>query len=253
MEVTRNALKVIAVLLTSLAVVIGLPVWLSQSSQAANATGYYGSWSASGSPGSGAFSTQSVGFPGATVSSTGGLGSASGGTSWLPAWTGIGMEYGSSQNSPYLTVSVPSVGATTTVTFSNATPASGWSFALGDVDAESVVVSARDASGGAVPVQGWFNSTFNYCQNSPRASGCGGAQTDKPIWNGTSKLTGSGTDTAGASAWFTPTRSIKSLTFTSSKITGFPEYQLWIASDKSVPTVPRSPSRRQNHMERHRR
>lgn len=217
--------------------VIGFIAAQSQPSVANNGTGYYGSWTASGSPGAGSFTTSSQGFPAAAVTSTAGLSSESGASSWLPDWTGIGKEYGSSQNQPYLAVSVPTAGATTTITFSSSTPATGWSFALGDVDAEAVTISAKDASGANVPVRGWFNDTFNYCQNSPRSSGCGTAQTDKPTWNGSNTLTGSGSDTKGASGWFTPNQAIKTLTFTSSKITGLPQYQVWIASDKSVPTV----------------
>ena len=202
-----------------------------------NGTGYYGSWTASGSPGAGPSPHRHRDSPAAAVTSTAGLSSESRASSWLPDWTGIGKEYGSSQNQPYLAVSVPTAGATTTITFSSSTPATGWSFALGDVDAEAVTISAKDASGANVPVRGWFNDTFNYCQNSPRSSGCGTAQTDKPTWNGSNTFD-----------WFrgrTP-RALRagSLRTRRSRLdVHFIEdhraapVQVWIASDKSVPTV----------------
>lgn len=166
-----------------------------------------------------------------------GIGIGSGTSEWLSAATPIGKVYGSSQGRPYMTVGVPSAGASDTITFDSLTPATGWSFALGDVDAESVKITAKDQDGAPVQVQGWFNSTFNYCQVSPRPSGCSGTQTDRPTWNGSNTLIGSGADSHGATAWFTPTRRLSSLTFSSTVLTGSPQYQVWIATDKTVPSA----------------
>jgi hypothetical protein len=47
---------------------------------------------------------------------------------------------------------------------------------------------------------------------------------------------GSGTDTTGASAWFTPSGDIKTITLTQKKLSGFPQYALWIATDLEQPT-----------------
>ena len=49
-----------------------------------------------------------------------------------------------------------------------------------------------------------------------------------PTWNpATSTLTGTGTDTQGASGWFRPTVPVTSVTLTYSVLTGIPSFQLW--------------------------
>lgn len=220
-----------------MALVAGLAAAVAPPASAANGTGYYSTWQAPTPPQNVKVIGEAPAMPMGDLYQRAGLGVGSGATVWIPATTAMGKVYGSSQNRSYLTATVPSAGATDTITFDSLTPATGWSFALGDVDAESIKISARDQDGTPVAVNGWFESTFNYCEPSPRSSGCAGAQTDKPQWNGTNTLTGNGVDTHGASGWFTPTRRIKSLTFTSTVLVGLPSYQLWIATDKTVPST----------------
>jgi len=142
--------------------------------------------------------------------------------------TPVGAKYGSSRGQPYLnlrpeadTAATPS---TTTYTFDTATPSSGWAFVLGDVDADAVQISAKDASGapvGAATIDDWFRGVFNYAGAS-----------DLPTWSaGDSTLTGNAgaADTNGASAWFEPTVSLSTLTFVFTRRAGFPVYQTWFA------------------------
>jgi hypothetical protein len=121
----------------------------------------------------------------------------------------------------------------TTFTFNNTTPASGWSFVLGDIDADAVTISATDVLGSPVNVAAWAVTPFNYCNStSPRPTACAGVSMDLPTWNsGTATLTGSGNDTDGASGWVQPNSAIKTLTLTFKKLVGFPTYQLWFAGD----------------------
>ena len=183
-------------------------------------------------------------LPNATVTITGGSGSAaSGSTIFLNQNTPVGTEYGSSLNKTYASIglgssfTVPGTPAVTTVRFASATPASGWSFALGDIDAEDITITAQGA-GGALNVTGWFRSAFNYCA-TPKPSGCGaGTPTDAPRWVAPT-LEGNKVDTAGAAAWFTPNVAVTELTFTQTRnVAGGPSFQLWIMSDTAIEPEP---------------
>jgi hypothetical protein len=100
-----------------------------------------------------------------------------------------------------------------------------------------VRISATDAGGNAVAVASWYQGVFNYCGVSPKPSGCpSGTHTDVPVWNNIDTLTGRGSDTSGASGWFRPTQSIKTLTFTFEKLSGFPIFQTWFAADEPAPS-----------------
>lgn len=174
---------------------------------------------------------QSAGFPEATMASDSrsNVQLASGASTFLGAGTPPGAKYGSSRNQPYLvlrpradTATTPS---TTTYTFDNPTPETGWAFVLGDIDADAVRVAALDEDGEPVPaarVGSWFRGAFNYA---------GG--TDQPTWDtGTSTLTGNpaALDTDGAAGWFEPDLRLTSLTFTFTRRSGFPVYQTWFVS-----------------------
>lgn len=240
---TRIALPAVALLASSLAV--APPLF------AADGTGIYGTWAFTSST-AGTLNMGGV-LPNATVSITGGSGSAaSGSTIFLNQNTPVGTEYGSSLNRTYASIglgssfTVPGTPAVTTVRFASATPASGWSFALGDIDAEDITITARGASG-ALNVTGWFQSAFNYCA-TPKPSGCGaGTPTDVPRWVAPT-LEGNKVDTAGAAAWFTPNAAVTELTFTQARnVAGGPSFQLWIMSDTAIepepsPTPSSSPS-----------
>ena len=198
---------------------------------ASGGTGNYGAWQVSGKTGT--LPPVSDGLLGASVSSTANVSTSSGSSAWLPAWTPFGGVYGSSQNQKYLSVPVASgSGTSLTINFDFPTPRSGWGFSLGDVDAEQVTISGVSDAGAPVAVNSWFSGVFNYCEQSPRPSTCGGADTDVPSWNGTT-LIGGATDTKGASGWFQPPVSLSSITFTATRLTGIPEFQVWLAADKS--------------------
>ena len=215
----------------------------TSSVQAVGGTGVYGGWTlASGSSASGDFNlgTNVNGFqvPAASwTSSASSVTFPTGASTWLGPTTPFGSYFGSSQNRAYMNqglapASAPSV---ITYTFDSVTPSGTWGFALGDIDADRVKVEAEDSLGNSVPTGDWYQSSFNYCNVSPKPSGCpAGSHTDQPVWNPvTQTLTGNGSDTSGAAAWFMPSASIKTLTFTFSRITGIPVYQTWFAVDEA--------------------
>lgn len=171
------------------------------------------------------------GFPPAVLAtdSRAGVQLAGGTSTFLSAGTPPGAAYGSSRGNPYLvlrpradTATAPS---TSTYTFADPTPASGWAFVLGDVDADQVRVAATDASGDRVPaaaVDRWFQGAFNYA---------GGE--DEPLWDpATATLVGNddAADSDGAAGWFEPDRRLTSLTFTFTRRAGFPVFQTWFVS-----------------------
>jgi len=169
-------------------------------------------------------------------SRAGQVGVQSGSSAWFGAWTPAGQVFGSSQNQPYLNLrpkTDQATGAsTTTYAFARPTPL-GWGFVLGDIDADQVRVSAVTAAGAqATASELGFQGVFNYCEQTPRPSGCGGTQTDVPTWNAaTQTLTGNAgaSDTTGASGWFRPTVPLRTVTFEFTARSGFPVYQAWFA------------------------
>ncbi|HEV7761836.1 MAG TPA: hypothetical protein VGO78_22670 [Acidimicrobiales bacterium] len=173
----------------------------------------------------------------------------SGLSTWLPVGSPFGGVYGSSQGQPYLRLrplaDAPTGPSTTTYTFAAPTPASGWGFALGDVDADQVEVSATDAQGAPVPVAGLgFQSVFNYCEILPRSSTCSGLVEpyDLPSWQPgmtSGLLVGNGpaNDTTGASGWFQPSVPLSTLTFVYTRRAGLPIYQTWFAALPGVGTT----------------
>ena len=178
---------------------------------------------------------------------SGGVTKPSGSSVWLSQATPFGAVFGSSRNLPYLGLSVPVGGSSITIEFDQPTPAqtmtAGWGFALGDIDAENVTVSAIGPGGPlSVAELGWSvtDGAFNYCSVSPRPSSCrAGSGGDLPNWNpATSTLEGNigvpTPDTDGASGWFRPTVPVTSLTLSGAVLVGIPAYQLWIAALEDV-------------------
>lgn len=175
-----------------------------------------------------------------TSDSRGGqVGVISGASTWLSEGTPIGQKYGSSRDREYLNLRPKADNSTspstTTYSFNRPAPASGWAFALGDIDADQVQVRAIGPDG--VPLtaaQLGFRGGFNYC--APGVVGkpsCTGDAADVPVWDAaTATLTGNtgAVDTSGSAAWFEPTASISSLTFVFTRRSGFPVYQTWFAS-----------------------
>ncbi len=197
--------------------------------------------------GSGGAYTTSVNIAGtpalsATVTSdsrAGQVGVTSGSSTWLAASTPIGAKYGSSKDQPYLNlrprVDNASSPSTTTYTFSRPTPTTGWTFALGDIDADRVRISATTADGSAVSAeQLGHRGGFNYCADGLAGKpSCAGDAADVPSWDpATLTLTGNAgaADTSGAAAWFEPTTPLATLTFEFTQRSGFPIYQTWFAS-----------------------
>jgi LPXTG-motif cell wall-anchored protein len=148
----------------------------------------------------------------------------------LGASTPFGAVYGSSVGQSYLVLSSPPIsGSSSTVfTFASATPATGFGFTLGDIDAESVTISATTTGGVAVTAaELGYTDSFNY------ASGA-----DVPTWNaGTSSLIGNVAETSGASGWFSPTVPLVTITFTSTTLSGSPDYRVWMAALIPVPVT----------------
>jgi len=183
-------------------------------------------------------------FPQATFTSTSRQATIpSGSSTWQGTGTPVGAEYDSSRGRPYLNLRpaqdspTAAAASVTTYTFDRATPASDWSFVLGDVDADQVTVSATGADGVAVPADALgFGSTYNYCRTAaggPSPSCDAAGLRDVPTWNAaTGVLTGNATasDTEGAAAWFSPTVPLSTLTFTYQQRSGFPVYQTWFVT-----------------------
>lgn len=214
-----------------MALIAGLlaPVVVAPSALAANGTGEYGTWvSADATKRSGEFYLGSPGSgfesPAATWTTTAsGVDFASGSSTWLGLNTPFGAQYGSSQGRAYMLAKLSSKNPSWTITYNFALPtqAGNWGFALGDVDADKVKISATDNQGDAVDVATWFEGVFNYA-NGP----------DLPMWKAkTGELIGNGSDTSGASGWFVPKQRIKTLSLTFTTLVGFPSVQTWFATD----------------------
>ena len=172
-------------------------------------------------------------------SRAGQVGIISGASTWLSQGTPVGEKYGSSIDQQYLNlrpkVDSPTSPSTTTYSFARPTPTSGWTFVLGDIDADSVRIQAIGVDGQTLTAEDLgFNGGFNYC--APGIAGkpsCSGDAADVPAWDAaTQTLTGNAaaSDTSGSAAWFEPSVPITSLTFFFTQRSGFPIYQTWFAS-----------------------
>jgi len=159
---------------------------------------------------------------------------ASGASAYLGPSTPYGAVFGSSQGQPYLTVrtAAGTTPSTLTLTFPQPTPASGWGFAVGDLDADQLAFQATGPSGALSPADLGYQSSFNYCAVSPTPSTCTNPPFDHvPTWDPTTgTLSGDGEDESGSAAWFRPTAPISTLTLTFTALSGFPVYQLWFAA-----------------------
>ncbi|GIT79395.1 hypothetical protein LLS1_10640 [Leifsonia sp. LS1] len=227
-------------ILAALAAVVLVPVVAATPASAAT-TGLWAGWGTT-SPTS--YTVQVANTPPltATVSTdsrTGQIGVISGTSTWLAAGTPVGAKYGSSQGRPYLNLRPKADNAvspsTTTYAFAAPTPTSGWTFVLGDIDADTVQIRAVGPDGTALTAaQLGFDGGFNYC--APGIAGkpsCSGSATDVPTWDpATQTLTGNAAaaDTNGAAAWFEPNAPIATLTFVYTQRAGLPVYQTWFAS-----------------------
>lgn len=188
----------------------------------ARAAGVYGEFAADAA----SVSLSGTAFPSAAIATAGNSLSVAR-SATLTGSSPFGTQYGTSSGKTYLSIGLTisaAEPASTTLTFASATPNAGWSFALGDVDAESVAITATGEGGAALNANGWYVGSFNYQAG----------QTDQPTWAG-NLLSGRGSDTNGAAAWFTPNAAVTSITFTQRRlVAGGPSYQLWIAADPAI-------------------
>ena len=231
--------------LISLAVLAAAAFIAPAITSAVGGTGSYAAWVASGANADATFANTV--FPAVSAEvNPGSISAPSGASVWLTEGTAFGAVYGSSRNHPYLSVGLPGGKneGSLTLTFADGTTPGTWGFALGDIDAEDVTITATSTKGSELDVSAWFKDAFNYCNTSPKPTSCpAGTSTGEPTWNAeTATLKGyaDGHDTSGDAAWFQPSKEVKTLTLTQKKISGFPSYQLWIAADEGI-TVAASP------------
>jgi putative cell wall-binding protein len=215
-------MAVAGVMTVSAAIVVAAPASASGST--------YASWSVSGTAPSLTGTMQAVGTPLPAATFTSNSSSLSTPTSaTLGTGTPFGARFGSSSGKQYLSFraaagQAPSI---TTFTFASATPALGWGFAFGDIDAETIKVEATGPGGALTAAQLGWQGAFNYR-----------GQADLPLWNPTTQtLSGNGADTDGASGWFIPNAPIETLTITFTNIVGFPTAQMWVAADVAPATA----------------
>lgn len=222
----------------ALALLLGATGWLAPTAGAAS-VGVYATWTSAGSPGafSGTVGIAVGGFPAATFASTQrSVGTATSAT--LGAATPFGAVYGSSSGRQYgsFGTSTGNMSAqSTTITFATPTPAAGWGLALGDIDAESVRISATGADGSPVPTSALgFQGGFNYASGG----------TDVPTWDpSTGTAIGNpcpaspappDCDTNGASVWLQPTTPLRTLTLDFTVQGGAPQFQVWMAANSAT-------------------
>lgn len=227
-RVSAVALGISAALVVGTIVIPGI-------SQAADGRGVYGTWSLDAqtptTAGSVAFSGTT--FPSATFTSTDAV-LAVARSATMSGTTPFGLQYGTSSGSTYLTSAIASgkPEGTLTLTFRTPPVPGTYGLAVGDVDAETLVISATGPDGSRLNVAEWGVDTFN-------TSGSG----DAPTWvPGTGRIEGNGTDTTGATAWISPSQAVATLTITQVRTAGFPTYQLWIAADVLAATPVPSPT-----------
>lgn len=238
-------LRTVTAALTALALGGGLAL-VGASSASADPAGHWGTFTLAGQARDYSGTMTLPGFPATTFESNARQATViSGNSTWQGPNTGPGAAYGSSRGNTYLNqrpladaAGQPSV---TTYTFATPTPgASSWSFVLGDVDADRVTIAATTQGGGtATAADLGFSGVYNSCSASTAggwscpADPDGTTGRDVPSWDGASlTLTGNAgsVDTSGATAWFTPTVPLTSLTLTFERRSGFPVYQTWFAN-----------------------
>ncbi|MFJ3036056.1 carboxypeptidase regulatory-like domain-containing protein [Curtobacterium pusillum] len=234
--------------LTGIVLGAGLAIGGATSASAAPA-GHWGTFTLSGSSKDYTGTMTLPGFPDTTFTSNSRQSTViSGASTWQGPSTDPGKVYGSSRGSTYMNqrpnADSPNAAAasTTTYTFDGATPGNGsWSFVLGDIDADQATISATVQGGApATAAQLGYQSSYNSCSavsaggwSCPADPGGVPAGQDVPTWDaGTRTLTGNAAanDTSGATAWFTPTVPLATLTITYQQRSGFPVYQTWFAN-----------------------
>ena len=171
---------------------------------------------------------------------------ANSGGDWLTGATQFGAVFGPSGPSStkqYIEVGEDSLGGTnrttTRITFKSEVPAGLLGIAIGDLDVDQMVVTAKTASGAVLSgnqLRGLAARVpFNFCNvKVSKPTNCG-SDTDVPKWlpgrhGGTIKGLDSSSD--GASGWLRPNRPVKSITMTFSALPGSSthSFRLWLAA-----------------------
>ena len=201
--------------------------------------GTWGSFAVSGSSRAFTGSMELGGeFPVTTFTSTARtVSTPSGASVWQAEATPPGERYGSSRGLPYLNQSTDTDGTTpvaavTTYDFETPTPSAGWSFVLGDVDADQVTIAATTTGGAPVAAADLgFEGAYNSCRQPGGWSCAAASGGDVPTWDpATATLTGNVLDTEGATGWFSPQVPLTSLTLSFVRQSGSPIYQTWFAA-----------------------
>ena len=234
-------------------------VFFGFGSSSASADGLYASWtitpeSSSAKDHSGTLSFPNALLPGATYLASKDLDDGEStriatGTEtygdWLTAETPFGAVFGPSGPSTTIQFFRQRIGtetiATTTYTFNKPFPANRLGFAVGDIDVDSLGISATDENGDIVPGSKFAGGTFNYCEVSVDIpTTCDGGPYYTPVWTPgpaggivTPTPPSPGIDeSSGASAWFRPSVSLKTLTFVFQAYpsAGDPSYRAWFAA-----------------------
>jgi hypothetical protein len=142
----------------------------------------------------------------------------------VAAGTPPGAIYGTSSGSEHLSLSPLDAGGgawiptTTTLTFESPTPDYGWSIIVGDVDNESLVITANGVAGPVSPADLGFSGAFG--SSAP------------PAWDATTSTlaTAAADDTANSHAWFSPTAALTSISISTVQRQDAPTAHLWLAA-----------------------
>lgn len=184
-----------------------------------------------------------AGFPATGVASDSrAFATSSGDSSWLPAASPAGALVGSSRGKPYVSINPVSatVPSTTVFSFAAPTPVGVWGAAFGDIDAESLTVSATDATGAPVAAADLGISAFNYCDAAPSSCSAASPPLVLPtLTGGAATVTAedplcpsvtANCNTQGGSIWIAPLVPLSTLSITSTYKAGSPAAQMWFAS-----------------------
>lgn len=209
----------------------------------------YASWNVDGARNAFSGSVElPLGFPTTSfVSDSRAVDVSGGASSWLPEGTPFADEFGQSQGRPYISIAPAANNAafpsTTTFVFDEPAPAGTWGINLGDIDAETVTISATVGTRAATVTEIGLQDAYNYCDASPRASTCSGLPA---TGNVVPTVSDDGTtitvadlacptdpdrcNTTGEALWLMPTAELSSLTVTSAWKRGIPALQVWFAT-----------------------
>ncbi len=196
-----------------------------------------------------------IGFPATTFTSdsAGGnvVGAFNGGATWQPLGTPLADAFSEDRTAPYLGLRPRANNAAspsdTTYVFDGGSPAAGWGFALGDIEAERLTISATRLDGSAATVDELgFQGGYNTCDFARSSANCSSNPPVNPVPTAVPEVIDpaatelvvadtitcaslSSCDTAGASVAFLPTVPLSTLTVRSTWIVGLPTYQTWFA------------------------